>query len=323
MKSIKKKFIIFVATILLLNGIMLVSCQKEEITKETAKAADTFSSERTAEHVLPEDAILLENNTLECSTEGVALWNGMLFFQDSVAFARVMSTLVNQSSENLNAWEARLNFTSMRSFYEATEEDPYVDDEEIDNQRIPDEFLETILNSQGFVRIGDRVYQVSKEAIKFYTPSMNQTGTYAPNEKTMGWWTNKQTECSKFYSNREKIIGKKWVTDAFFYSSTGIKNTHYKKNWLGIWKRKKVSEINFLLDQWSWHRSVVYDKINQTSCCLLQKTNFRSPPAYNKKKVSSVLDWVAVPTKQIAVLEFGRTHNWTTNYNNDCHNNPW
>jgi len=185
--------------------------------------------------------------------------------------------------------------------------------------RIPDEYFETVLNKDGKIRIGDSIYVIDYLNIA----NTFNYGTYRNDTINCFAWTDYQTYCSRIINGgRNKIAGTKWVHNFGIYNSLGIRTNHYKKNRRGKWKKRKASEINFYIDQWHYLKYWVNRSTNADINCYnpIVYTNYRKRKT-NARKINDVIQYTIID--EIKVKEFGRVHNWTTNYNEDCHLENW
>ncbi len=286
------------------------------------------SSLRQTEHVFPSDAIELTDNSIAPITEGVSvLPDNLLYFYSRNDFHNVMESLVNHEEETLDLWEQNLGFRSLRSYYNQLQEDPDVDDADLDLERIPDVAFESVLNQDRKVRIGDTIYQINylDKKVLLYSLSGENIGTIniptaQVNEKTgLIEWNDHQTYCSRINGNY-KVRGTKWVKYFGVYASVGTRTTHYKQNRRGKWKKRRASEIHFWLDKWGYLKYYFYNDPIYTYWNPIVRTDVRKSKS-NRKKVEHIFDRRYFD--KIGVLEYRLTHNWTTDYNKDCHNNTW
>ena len=105
------------------------------------------------------------------STTGLSVTNNMMTFDDRGTFLDFMEEYTTKcDSLVLDFATSWTGFTSLRTYYEELMEDEYIDDYDLDLERIEDTYFESILNSNREFRIEDTVYvyDANFDSVLFY-----------------------------------------------------------------------------------------------------------------------------------------------------------
>ncbi len=110
-----------------------------------------------------------------------------LQFNDIDHFEAAIHELEKRDEDYLREFEFRQRFTSLRSIYEInkTEEIEFWDDEDIDDEIIDHEPLSAVLNTEGIVEIGNKIYKIDIDNNKLiifpsYEAGRFQTSQFLP-----------------------------------------------------------------------------------------------------------------------------------------------
>lgn len=274
----------------------------------------------------------------------ISLNNGMLVFSSWECFRNTMNDIINHTSSSLATWETNLGHTSLYSHYETLEEDSTYDDRASDSLRYPNKYFERILNSNHTFRVGDScfTYDFINSTLTILDHTTQQTSIInipsILSYKKTSWCDdhNKSETVHETFSAPYSIGMTKYINNSYNdlfpseqVSEVGITVIHYRKNWLGKWK-KKAKRITSLIDKWHELRANRYTLTNWTTFTQIDD------------KVITDHKWVAEFEKCLSVTihrsqgEIGdeivgwcienweRHHNYSKgNFDNDVHHDTW
>lgn len=294
-------------------------CQKEQLRENVDSNAEQPIT-KTTEEGDPTNAEELPDNPEECSTEGVTVKNGMLHFESMAAFEKVVGTLVNQPEQALDAWERKLGFTSLRTHNDILQQNPHVDDADMDSRRIPDLCFESLLNRGGRFRIDEKIYEVDmpKEVLNIRN-LRNEIIEVRPIETKSSSAgcaaNNSQWICSlELNGGNNKIQGKRWyIWVPGVYVAIGINTTYYRKNSWGNWKDEKAPKIWFYFGE--KQRLVFY---TGGAWRTINGPKIKSKDNNNNVHYHFWLE-AGIGVQSICVCEYGGAMHYTYDIMVDCH----
>jgi hypothetical protein len=331
----------------IISALLLYGCEEEIETFETKneeiglnpphndhEPVDTSNRER-----------VYLSETSVASNTCVSVTSGKLEFDDKYCFSEVYKSIMNKTSSTLNTWEANLggSFISLYTYYDQLEQDSTYDDYESDSLRTANMYLERLLNDDAEFIIDDSTYfyDFANERIII---TDNQSGLM--DTISLASFTNKRgLSCTVQsvvrkgeYSGNSWMLKMEKVTGDSYGKGIGLAGsevyftiTHYRKNTLGIWK-KKVDRLNSYLDRWN------YFKAERTNCIagstgqtnLTDQTyNDKEWTAKNEKQFQWVLHYDMSNLNQTeytqwCVYEWGRHHVYIDyDIMNDVHHAAW
>ncbi|KAA3622060.1 MAG: hypothetical protein DWQ02_26700, partial [Bacteroidetes bacterium] len=192
----------------------------------------------------------LPEGELSFSLDDLAVKNDILFFRNFNIMEEAIRSLRNRTDEEIDEWEKEIGFLSMRREINVQQQNPDIDDIELDSKRIPDTGFETILTPKGFYQVADTIYQVMDDKLIRFNLEGEKLGEQNFHRGTSNW-CYRFSSCSRLLENgTRKIVGRKWVQNYGHYGSIGASSKHYKKNNKGKFKKAKVPFIHLYLDQW-------------------------------------------------------------------------
>ena len=269
------------------------------------------------------------------NTVGVTVTSDqILMFESEAAFESTMNSLVNHAESDIDSWESEIGFTSMRRNFEMIKEDPTVDDLSIDTLRIGDVYFESIVNSNGDMRVADTIYnfdfgQDLVMVINAATGDVVRSIDLGNEDRLLGACSNNIVEDPREiqtpYGYSLVFWGRKWSRRWLNYASVGAYTKSYKKT-ATLVKAYPLS-LHLMIDQW-YH--------------LKFRGCFGSPP-YNivtsvhyvtatlRTGLPVIFSWNAgFPlADRYEVPEWGRTHHWgdqffvNEHWDHDVHLNTW
>lgn len=265
--------------------------------------------------------------------------SGYLHFSDFESFETTIRSLMFQSDSAITVWEVAIGWeSSLRGLYVTKELDEDEDDYQNDATRIPAREFEAILSDDYKFRIEDTLYTLDLSNEWLISVNLNNTNDRDTFDVFFGRGISSpcnngtETDCEKLFSSTKKVVGEKWNMTGALYGSFGFRAINYEKNNRGNWKRKKAATIYIWLDHWHetcWANQAAY---NNGALCYTLPTDDqkRWKMKNNAKYVEQILDFsFGIPTPSsgpfttFCVEEFGRTHNWTHDFYEDCHNEAW
>jgi len=285
----------------------------------------------------------------------VEVVGGILTFDSFDCYWSFYESLLNQTESNIDLWENNIGFSSLYSHYVTLYQDPNNDDWASDSLRIPNPLFERMLNVNHEMKIGDFTYTYDfiNQLVDIYD---NTNGQSITANIEMEIQQKTQTHCSSHHTphvsgtissgNTKLKIQKVYIEQPAIisgstvytqpYTQLYIITRHYKKNWLGKWKRNtKTARLVNHIDRWHEVQFDVYrrDSLGEPLNYLSSKTitNKRYIAKNTRANIKFFYWWhwmdntYPYPYKvmELCVNKFERFHCYTYDYNDDVHHDFW
>lgn len=331
--------------ILLGGGILLLvfSCQKE-VDKNISQNATVLKNEiedHDSSIIVDSASITWMSHENDIPSSGVSVYDDMLHFQSFEDLRNIMNKMDLKTESALLDWSNSFsNFKSLLSFYDELSNDPQIDDYEVDQNRLLDYSLESVLNRDWEIRIEDSVYIYNnelKETAKYLVEDGIISGTpikITSSNECNDLGTSDHEESNAMYPDwcdECKLDGvKKVIHVSPFRSKLFHTAIWYERNWLNNWKKRKIDKIATFKD---FYYEVVYF-IPPSPTNAVISGDVITAAAHSRSATVTYYKRTGFNVPPICVSDFERTHNWALNdanlsiytpyfWENDVHVNQW
>lgn len=331
----------------MVGSLIFYACVDEEITgkdpdnvvigmdpppEENESHADTLTATRHS----PSNSTIPSNN-------GLSVNNNTLIFARPKNFGEIYESLLNKKETIKDAWELSIGFSSLWTYYFNLEQDSTYDDWASDSLRSKNKILERLLNENQEYIIGDSTftYDFINGEVK---AADNNTGSYTTYPIGGAWKTNNgcfryhDEIVDKVYSGPWKILSIKAVDNnpnigySYEYSHVYSSMVHYRKNTLGIFK-KKNKRLTIFLDKWHEMVLEIYKReLGQAQYLSQEPTITISDDLQYENNVSwfqhdyffDAAHGSKITHNQACIPKWERLHCYTFgNFEKDVHNDDW
>jgi hypothetical protein len=221
-------------------------------------------------------------------TNGVVYSDEILVFNTMEDFKSTLEQLTNKDEYFLDQWEAKIQgFTSMRTMFNwfsnlqgpvPSQFNKYAEiyyREDLDDigachcsTPVESPFLNTLLNFEGVVQIGDTIYKMEYEKIKIITdgdrnkiPSLGEINENRP-ELNIFMRDVERTgnTCYNYFDSKRRTRGRMDIENWLIYGEAFLDVSYQEKNWLGCWVNTKTDALRMKA---SWQNIYMGSGANQ------------------------------------------------------------